>query len=253
MSGAIADLHIPHTLQVRAAANTAVFQVRRSYKFLLHLAKGETTMADPHVGNGGGLPVPLPPGVPGEEIRAASDELKSIRTAATSWTTTVSAMVGISIIIGLLKGSSSSVQTSLPTQILFALAFFLTLLAAVASIYNAASASIGEPQSNIDVNPGPYFRKIITNTQTARNQLVLSKRLAIVAVIFLFLTIFFSLFDLFASGPAGTTVLAVQRSGSVVCGKLTRAQAGQVSLTNNGQTITLNDVISLTVVPSCPK
>jgi hypothetical protein len=214
-------------------------------------------MANAHPQDGGAAPAAagfanIPPGLLGQAIQAELDALKSVRAAATSWAATVSALVGISTILGLLKGSDALAKLSVPTQIFFAVTFFLTLAFAVASVIYAALASQGTPQYQWS-DPDTLLDKTGQSLKDATSQLQTSRRLALIAVIFLALAIFFSLFDLFGSGPAGTTVLAVQRSGSVVCGTLTKAQAGQVSLTNNGQSITLNDVISLTVVPSCPK
>lgn len=213
-------------------------------------------MANAHPHNGGAVPTAstyanIPPGLLGHSIQIASDALKSVRTAATSWAATVSALVGISTILGLLKGSDALAKLSVPTQILFAVTFFLALALAVASVVYAALASQGTPQYEWS-DPDTLLIKTDQSLKDATSQLQTSRWLALIAVVFMSLAIFFSLFDLFGSGTSGTTVLAVQRAGSIECGMLTKDQAGHVLLTNDGQKITLNDVVSLIVVPSCP-
>jgi hypothetical protein len=186
-----------------------------------------------------------------QAVQISTDSLKSVRTTATNWATTVSALVGISTITALLKGSDTLSKLSLATQILYAVSFFLTLALAVTAAYYAAIASQGTPDYDFN-DPISVLEENTRNIEDAKNQLQRSRCLAIVAVVFLFLTLFFSSFDLFGSGTpdTSTSVLVVQKSGSVICGTLTKDNNGSGSLTVNGNP--LNNVVSVVVVSSCP-
>src|SRR5579872_500163 len=194
----------------------------------------------------------IPPEFLNQAIQISTDSLKSVRTTATNWATTVSALVAIPTITALLKGSDTLANLSLTTQILYAVSFFLTLALAVTAACYGALAAQGTPEYKFN-DPISVLSENTAKIESATSQLQNSRRFALIAVVFLFLTLFFSSFDLFTSGEASTptTVLAVQKSGSVICGTLIKGQNGYVSLTNNGE-IPLSDVISLVVVTSCP-
>jgi hypothetical protein len=182
----------------------------------------------------------------------SGDPLSTTRAVADKWTTILSALVGLTTIFGLIQGRDALSKLSTGSQIVLVCLFLLALFVSVIAIYLAALAQEGSPEQ-IFLDKEHFFDWYNKATKRAITQLRLSRQLAFVS---LGLIVIAYLFSWLAPGPPSTAIniLALQKSGTFVCGTLksTKANTGSVSLTSNGETITLNDVISFTVVSSCP-
>jgi hypothetical protein len=184
-------------------------------------------------------------------VQLPTHSLQPIRDAARSWATTLSALVGISTVIGLVQGRDSFSKLASGTQIAFAVALFVTLAAAVVAIYSAGIASQGKPYRgwNDARSIRDWYNKEVDNAVASLKRSWFLSGVAVVALVVAILINWF--------GPvqpnAGMSVLVVQKLGSVVCGTLQKDKAGNLVLSNDGQpSISLNDITSITVVSSCP-
>lgn len=181
-----------------------------------------------------------------------SNPLKTTREVADKWITILSALVGITTVFGLIQGRDALSKLSTEYRIALVLVFLLALSVSVGAIYSAALASEGNPQE-IFLDKGHFFVWYREATNTAIKRLQRSRWLAFVSLGLIVIALFISWF---APGPPDTetSVLILQKSGAFVCGALksTEGNTGSFYLTANGKTITLNDVVSFTIVSSCP-
>lgn len=185
-----------------------------------------------------------------------SDPLAAIRLAAQNWATIPSALVGISTIIGLIQGRDALDKISLPYQIMLVAVFLIAFGLSLIAIYLAALAGEG--------TPGPVILEKDTFTiwyreavQRSSNYLIWSRKLTLVTAFIFILGLFITWF---APGPpvtitTATNVLVIQKSGAFVCGTLVKdngGKTGSYSLVANDKSISINNVVSFTVVSSCP-
>lgn len=184
-------------------------------------------------------------------VQLPTHSLQPVRDAARSWATTLSALVGISTVLGLAQGRDSFSKLAFGTQLAFALALIIALTTAVAAIYSAAIASQGKPYKgwNDAGSVRNWYNKEVDN---AVANLRRSWFLSGIAVVTLAAAILINWF-----GPlqqnAGVSILAVQKSGSIVCGTLQKEKAGNLVISKDGQpSIYLNSTTSFTIVSSCP-
>jgi hypothetical protein len=194
-------------------------------------------------------PPPLPPW---EKLAKGltDDPLQHTRDVAGKWVAILSALVGLSTVFGLIQGRDALSKLSLVSQIALVIVFILALLASVIAIYLAALASEGTP-GFVPLDEKNFNSWYRNSTNQAISQFRRSRQLALVSVILVVIGLGITWFG--PGQPAtGTSILVVQKSGTVVCGTLTKDKAGNLLLTSNGQTIVLNDVVSLNVVPTCP-
>jgi len=183
-------------------------------------------------------------------VQLPTHSLQPIRDGARSWTTTLSALVGISTVIGLVQGRDSFNKFALGTQIAFAVVWLVALTAAILAIYSAGIASQGkvyEGWNDAESIRSWYKQEVASAVANLKRSWFLSG----VAVVALIMAILINLF-----GPVQTSagnVLVVQKSGSVMCGTLQKDKAGNLLLSKNGQApISLNNIASITAVSSCP-
>lgn len=179
-----------------------------------------------------------------------SDPLTKTRDTADKWTNILSALVGLSTVFGLIQGRDALSKLSTAFQIVLVAVFILALLVSVRAIYLAALASEGTP-GLVPLDKKNFFGWYRQATNRAISYLQQSRRLALVAVALVVLGL---LVTWFAPGPSdtGTSILVVQKSGTVLCGILGRDPSGNLALTSKGKTFTLHDVVSINLVASCP-
>ena len=184
-----------------------------------------------------------------DEITA--DPLQKTRAVADKWTTITSALVGVSTVFGLALGRDAFDKLNLVAQIAFAVVLVLALLVSVSAIYLAALASEGKPQRLVrqedDFND--WYRNA---TRIAIQNLTRSRHLALIAVVLLTLALCITWFG--TEQPAsGTSILAVPKSGAMICGTLAKDKTGNLVLMSAGSPPrALNDIVSFSVVSSCP-
>ncbi len=184
-----------------------------------------------------------------DEITA--DPLQKTRDAAGKWTNITSALVGVSTVFGLALARDTLDKLSQVAKISFAAVFVLALLSSVGAIYLAALASEGTPKGVVREEEAfiSWYRNA---TNRAIRNLKRSRMLALVAVMLLALALFITWFG--TEQPSlGTSILAMQKSGTVICGTLTKDKTGNLLLISAGSPPrVLNDIISFSIVSSCP-
>jgi hypothetical protein len=183
-------------------------------------------------------------------LSLTSDPLAKTRDTANKWTSILSALVGLSTVFGLIQGRDALNKLSTVFQFLLVAVFILALLASVKAIYLAALASEGTPEL-VPLDKENFLDWYQKATNQAISYFQRSRRLALAAVVLVVLGLFIVWF---APGPPnmGASILVVQKSGKVLCGTLARDTLGNLTLTSNTQTITLQDVVSINVVSKCP-
>lgn len=184
-----------------------------------------------------------------DEITA--DPLQKTRDVAGKWTSITSALVGVSTVFGLALGRDALDKLSQVAKISFAVVLVLALLSSISAIYLAALASEGTPKGVIREEEAfiSWYRNA---TNRAIRNLKRSRVLALVAVMLLALALFITWFGT-EQLSLGTSILAIQKSGTVICGTLTKDKAGNLLLRSTGSPPrALNDIISFSIVSSCP-
>ena len=180
-----------------------------------------------------------------------ADPLQKTRAVADKWTTITSALVGVSTVFGLALGRDAFDKLNLVAQISFAVVLVLALLVSVSAIYLAALASEGKPQviPRVEDDFIDWYRNA---TSIAIHNLKRSRLLALIAVILLTLALCIAWFGTEQPG-SGTSILVVPKSGTMICGMLAKDKAGNLVLVSAGSPPrALNDIVSFSVVSSCP-
>lgn len=179
-------------------------------------------------------------------------ELPNIRAGAAKWAGTISALTGVSTVVGLIKGDEIGKLTH-AMQYLVAVVIFLALALAVAGIYLAAIASQGSPRLMwTDALSYRTFSK--RQARDAVEQLRWSRRAVLGAVLLAACAILLIWFGPKAS-PTEIKAMVIRKAGTVSCGTLVTDATGNLSLKpkqGNPQPIGLNDVGTLTIVSTCP-
>jgi hypothetical protein len=182
-----------------------------------------------------------------------SKYLEKVNSAAESWITLLSTLIGVSSIFGLIQSRDSFGNLTQPFQLLLVVVIILTFVTLIIAIYIGSTVGEGElrpiPFADDSVS---FVNWYLQSLKRAIYRLRLSRLLGIASFLFLILAFMINLFGPVRSMP-GTTILAVQRNGVVVCGTLAKDSAGNLSLVRVGQSpIILKDVVSYNVVFTCP-
>ncbi len=182
--------------------------------------------------------------------KAYSDPLAQVRNVAGKWAGTLSALVGVTTVVGLIVSRDIFNELSPAAKWAFVLVFIVALIVAISSVYSAAYAAEGTPKkrwTSVDDFQDWYEQAV----PKANNLLRYSRISALVSaalVVILACILWFG-----PGGTSGTSVLAVQRSGTVICGTLQNNPAGNLVLvTSQQKSIPLTDITSVSVVASCP-
>lgn len=183
------------------------------------------------------------------------DEYPRIQAVAEKWAGTIGALTGLFSIAVLVKGPQDISKLPLGFKILAGVFLGGALVAAFFSVYRAALAAQGTSRrAYLDATTLPNLYH--DAAERATSHLWWSRRLAVVAVIFIILTIALTWY-VPPENPTAVpvNVLVVQRSGSVECGVLRASTQGKpvLSLEVSGQpSIPLTNITTLITTTACP-
>lgn len=202
---------------------------------------------------------------------AEQSPLQRVQEAADRWVTLLSTLLSISTILGLVQGRDVFSKLALGTQIAVAGAFIAALGMFILAITAGTEASLGKPALDDSrlVQIWAHFqnrfqalmRKTPQNSEKnpenreyekALETLRRSRHRAVKAIICLAIGILIASFGPGQQTSSTTSIIALEKTGMVVCGTLSRDTTGHLLLTTNTQIIILNDVISLNIVSNCP-
>jgi hypothetical protein len=180
----------------------------------------------------------------------ASDRVKA---SAEKWVTSIASLTGVFGIITLIKAPEDISTLTFGWKVGVGVALLIAVTCASLSIYFGALAAQGIPRSNW-LSAAAVRRGSIAAAEQASKRLHTSRVLVVPAVILLATAVAFTWFgDREIASNTPTTVLAVQKSGVVICGTLTADVQGHPALKVKDQSITiLNEVVSLAVIGNCP-
>lgn len=179
--------------------------------------------------------------------------LDRVKAAAEKWATSLAALTGVFGIITLIKGPEDISKLTSPCQVAVGVALLLAVVCAFSSILLAALAAQGIPKRNW--YSGPVVRKKSgLAADRAAKYLFWSRVLVAPVVIALAVAIGTTWFgDRPPDSKSRSAVLAVQRSGAVLCGQLMADERGNVALKVKDQSLTiLKEVESIAMIEKCP-
>jgi hypothetical protein len=181
-----------------------------------------------------------------------SNPLQKVGAAAERWITLLATLVGVSTIVGLFQGHDSFIRLSLIAQTLLLTAVFLALFTLGIAIYFATKASEGTVIAMIPLDKVNFIQWYRTTLLKALNYLRTSRMFGIASIVFVVLSLCINLLAPGQTAPE-TNILAVQKSGVIVCGTLTKDGTGNLLLSRVGlPPIILKDIISFNTVSGCP-
>jgi hypothetical protein len=182
-----------------------------------------------------------------EEAEEAS--LTNIHAAAEKWAGTISALVGVFSIAGLIKGREDIDTLSDGTKLLVAILIGIALLLAFIAIYKAALAAQGVTGRVWTV--AEFDEKYKKAVEDAAGRLKWSRLLVIPATLVLAIAVGFTWFGPTKGANKETSAVVVRRGGAAVCGQLVQ-QGGSLSLSTDSGVVPIKDETDVVPVSVCP-
>jgi hypothetical protein len=182
-----------------------------------------------------------------EEFQAKS--LSDIHAAAEKWAGTISSLVGIFGIAGLIKGRDEIDKLSENTKLAVAILVGIALLLAFIAIYKAAKAAQGVTSEVTTV--AEFREKYEQAAKDAANNLNWSRRLVIPATLSLAVAVGVTWFGPAKDAEEKAAVVVVAKGGAASCGNLVD-QGGSLSLETDTGVTPIRDAVSVTPVDACP-
>jgi hypothetical protein len=183
-----------------------------------------------------------------EEFTAKS--LTDIHGAAEKWAGSISALVGVFGIAGLIKGREEIDKLSDDTKLAVAVLVAIALLLAFIAIYMAALAAQGMTARVWTV--ADFEREYKEATAAAAGRLKWSRLLVIPATLALAIAVGLMWFGPADASNDGTSVVLVRQGGAAVCGQLVD-EGGSLSLETDEGTVPIEDATAVTPVDACPE
>jgi hypothetical protein len=202
---------------------------------------------------GGGGDVAAPEDREWERRRAelVAKALPDIRSAAEKWGATIAALTGVLGVASLIGGRDELAKLTDETRLIVAGALGIAAVLAALATGLAALAAQGTPQ--VAEGSTSAFRTQYENAiKTAASRLGLSRTLTIGALLALVVAVGFMLFGQGKPSDGAQAVLIVRDDGAPACGTLVRGGEGELELMVNEAPESLDDVMSITLVDSCP-
>jgi hypothetical protein len=176
------------------------------------------------------------------------DELATVRKAADTWTTLLTAVLGVFGTVAFAGGLPALEDLNDTLQFIVKVVTAAAVVCAVIATVYASKASGTSTKTTNNTSWQGVQKAARDNAVAARTQLAKAKRWGIAAAA---LVLGGSLLILFAGSakpdPAAPSVIA-NVNGTIACGPLTKASNGALS----AGTTPLNGATSITVVPACP-
>lgn len=181
--------------------------------------------------------------------------LPKIQATAEKWAGTIGALTGVFSIAAFIKGPEDIGTYPVPAKILLGLFVAIALVAAFIAMYQAALAAQGTIE-RVYNDPASIREAYRLGVERAGDRLQFSRRCTIVAVAALAIATGITWYTPVERADAGdSTLLVVQRSGTVVCGALDTDGTGALVIKAShpdAPPVPLVDIISLHSVDTCP-
>ena len=188
-----------------------------------------------------------------EKLRTAADDfgLAGVRTAATAWGASITALLGIFAAVAVIKGPDSLTSVGGWQAQVAAVLILLANAVGIVAVLLCALAAQGVPVWKEGVNPWSFRTAIRTRAQKATSQLELSRYLVVVVLILVAEALGLTWLTAVGHAPAKSVHAMVVTDSNVICGQLS-SQDGVVLLVTGDRNMRIRNAAQVIVVDNCP-